>query len=165
MITVGKWGMNGRILSGLKSYEDADRIRRDLAAIAYEYELVRLADVYDISGALGESYTDNSIGWTSKTFLIEKSLIAFTEERGWHIIFPDLDWGVETRRVTYRDYGSVRKKTSKNLQTYSSVSVSKTHPITITINTETIDTDRFALGDILDLAHGIKDRDVYISVI
>lgn len=163
MTTVGKWGMNGRILSGLKSYEDADKIRRDLAAIAYEYELVRLADVYDISGALGASYTDNSIGWTSKTFLIEKSLIAFTEEHGWHIIFPDLDWGVETRRILYRDYGAVRKKVSKNLQTSSTVS--ETHSISITINTETIDTDRFALGDILDLAHGIKDRDVYISVI
>jgi hypothetical protein len=163
MITIGEWGMNGRILSGLKSYEDADKIRRDLAAIAYEYELVRLADVYDIAGALGSSYTDNNIGWSSKTFLIEKSLIAFTEERGWHIIFPDLDWGVETRRISYRDYTSARKKTSKNLQ--ASSTVPETYPISITINTETIDTDRFSLGDILDLAHGIKDRAVYISVI
>lgn len=135
-----------------KAEDILDQVKRH----AELYEKVTLADIKEIADLYSEP-TDRFHWWTENML---KHAEVLRVRNGWTIklINPIID------RASIEEIRNGSKK--PHIKTPVKASIKSTpEPITITINTETVDSVEEVMADVFKYAYPITDRPVYISII
>lgn len=135
------------------THTDAEITLARMDQIVKDYDVVRVADLYDLVGYTTE-YTDNHYFW-NQSMLNEANILRVRD--GYIIELPKPISDGHTRgKVTYRDY-------SQNL-IHKSIHKSIPKSVNILVNTDGFEDVEDILNSLFRSLNTISDRDVHITI-